>query len=63
VDFKTKAVEHRGDSHCGGLLTIHADRECFYTTQKQETVERGKGIADCIDDESYLLKEYFQQVR
>ena len=56
MNFETKAVEHRGDSHRGSLLAIHPDSKCLYTAQKEEAVERGEGIADCINDESYLLK-------
>jgi hypothetical protein len=55
VNLETEPVQHCGDSHRRGLLTIHADSKCFYTAQKEEAVEGGKGVADRIDDECYFL--------
>jgi hypothetical protein len=55
VNLETEAFEHCGDSHCRGLLTVHADGKCLYTTQKKEAVEWSEGITDRIDNERYLL--------
>lgn len=56
MNLETESVQRCSHSHCGSLLTVHADGKCLDTTQKEEAVEWGESIADRVDDECYLLQ-------
>lgn len=55
VHGETELVQELGNSHCAGLLAVHADRECLDTAEQQERVEGAEGISDRVDHMGHAL--------